>query len=76
MGINSRTKKSKSQVLAERKACLKSQIFNWLLKTPSEGARQISGGKLFQNLSKPSVIPVSFWLYKDLYSDMESAIGM
>ena len=30
------------------KACLKSQVLRQLLKTPSEGARQISEGRLFQ----------------------------
>ena len=34
--------------MTEGKACLKSQVLSLLLKTPREGARQMSGGRLFK----------------------------
>ena len=33
----------------EGKACLYIHVFSWFLKVPSEGAAQISGGRLFQS---------------------------
>ena len=39
---NDRKQEDRIQELTEGKACLKSQVFKRLLKTPSEGARRIS----------------------------------
>ena len=36
---NDRKQKDRIQELTEGKACLKSQVFKWLLKTPSEGGQ-------------------------------------
>ena len=35
--------------LTGRKACLNSHVFNWLFKTPSEGASRISFGRVFHS---------------------------
>ena len=61
---NDRKQEDRIQGLTEGKACIKSQVFKWFLKTPSEGARWISVGRLFHsrgdNAEKARFLVLSF----------------